>query len=286
KRQINTVFQSYALFPHLSVFENVAFGLKARGFDPKSVALKVGDYLSMLALDGLASRFPHQLSGGQRQRVALARALVNEPKVLLLDEPMSALDAHLRAKVQSDLRRLQRELGTTFVMVTHDQEEAMMISDHLAVMREGSILQTGTPREVYDKPTNQFVAEFLGATNILPAVRRGDRVLTGLGAFDMQEPPAWTEGRLTIRPEHIMVETAFESGGNRVKAMVRETLYSGSALDLLLEPEPASLISPDAPVTPGPVKVRTWTRDRIGLGDEVSLYFPPADLVALNDKPI
>jgi spermidine/putrescine transport system ATP-binding protein len=286
KRRINTVFQSYALFPHLSVFENVAFGLKARGFSAMSVASKVGDYLAMLALDGLDGRFPHQLSGGQKQRVALARALVNEPSVLLLDEPMSALDAHLRAKVQADLRRLQRELGTTFVMVTHDQEEAMMISDHLAVMRGGKILQTGTPREVYDKPTNQFVAEFLGATNILPAIRRGDRVLTGLGAFDMQEPPPWTEGSLTIRPEHIMVETASEGGGNRVKAQVRETLYSGSSLDLLLEPETALKPVPDAPVTHGPVKVRTWTRERIGLGDEVNLYFPPADLVALNDKPI
>ena len=286
KRQINTVFQSYALFPHLSIFENVAFGLKARGFSSKDIETKVGQYLDMLSLGGLESRLPNQLSGGQKQRVALARALVNEPKVLLLDEPMSALDAHLRAKVQSDLRRLQRELGTTFVMVTHDQEEAMMISDHLAVMRDGVILQTGTPREVYDKPTNQFVAEFLGATNILPAIRRGDMVLTGLGSFDMEEPPEWTEGRLTIRPEHIMLETGSEGGGNRIKAQVCETLYSGSALDLILEPEPSAIAAPDAPVPPGPVKVRTWTRGRIDRGDEVNLYFPPSDLVALNDLPI
>jgi spermidine/putrescine transport system ATP-binding protein len=286
KRRVNTVFQSYALFPHLSVYENVAFGLKARGLPHKDVSGKVGDYLSMLSLGDLGQRLPHQLSGGQKQRVALARALVNEPSVLLLDEPMSALDAHLRAKVQSDLRRLQRELGTTFVMVTHDQEEAMMISDHLAVMRDGAILQSGTPRDVYDKPTSQFVAEFLGATNILPAVRRGDRVLTGLGAFDMREPPAWTEGRRTIRPERIMVETDPMGGTNRVKAQVRETLYSGSSIDLLLEPDPDSKPGPGAPGRPGPVKVRTWNRERIGPGDEVNLFFPPGDLVALNDLPV
>jgi spermidine/putrescine transport system ATP-binding protein len=286
KRQINTVFQSYALFPHLSVFENVAFGLKARNVPQRDVAGKVEAYLAMLDLDGLQARLPYQLSGGQKQRVALARALVNEPQVLLLDEPMSALDAHLRARVQADLRRLQLELGTTFVMVTHDQKEAMMISDHLAVMRDGAILQTGTPREVYDKPTNQFVAEFLGATNILPAVRRGDRVLTGLGAFAIQEPPVWTEGRLTIRPEHIMVETDRQGGANRVKAQVRQTLYSGSSLDLLLEPEPVDKPGPGAPGRSGPLKVRTLTRKCIGLGDEVSLYFPPEDLVALNDKPV
>ena len=284
KRQINTVFQSYALFPHLSIYENVAFGLRARGVPERDVSGKVGDYLSMLSLEGLEARFPNQLSGGQKQRVALARALVNEPRVLLLDEPMSALDAHLRAKVQSDLRRLQRELGTTFVMVTHDQEEAMKISDHLAVMRDGAVLQTGTPREVYSKPTNQFVAEFLGATNILPAVRQGDRVLTGLGAFDMREPPVWTEGRLTIRPEHIMVETGPRGGANRVKAQVRETLYSGSALDLLLEPDPGS--GAESALRAGPVKVRTWTREPIDLGDKVSLYFPPGDLVALDDQPV
>ncbi|MDR1658469.1 MAG: ABC transporter ATP-binding protein [Deltaproteobacteria bacterium] len=285
KRQINTVFQSYALFPHLKIYENVAFGLKARRFSQKDVDDRVGRYLEMLSLGGLEHRYPHQLSGGQKQRVALARALVNEPEVLLLDEPMSALDAHLRARVQADLRRLQRELGTTFIMVTHDQDEAMMISDHLAVMNDGDVLQVGQPRDVYTKPTNQFVAEFLGATNILPAVRHGDRVMTGLGDFFMQHPPDWVKGRLTIRPEHIEVENADQGGANRIKAQVCETLYSGAALDLLLEPEPVGDPNPDFPVRPGQVKVRTYTRDHIDRGEYVNLFFPPSHLVALNDQP-
>jgi spermidine/putrescine transport system ATP-binding protein len=286
KRQINTVFQSYALFPHLNTYENVAFGLKARRFSHQDVAERVGRYLEMLSLGDLEKRYPHQLSGGQKQRVALARALVNEPQILLLDEPMSALDAHLRARVQADLRRLQRELGTTFIMVTHDQEEAMMISDHLAVMNDGQVLQIGPPRDVYTKPTNQFVAEFLGATNILSAVRHGDRVMTGLGDFMMQHPPDWVKGSLTIRPEHIEVERPDAFGANRVKAQVCETLYSGAALDLLLEPEPLPNLDPDFPIKPGQVKVRTYTHDHIDRGEYVNLYFPPSHLVALNDKPI
>jgi spermidine/putrescine transport system ATP-binding protein len=272
KRQVNTVFQSYALFPHLNIFENVAFGLKARNFDPPEVARKVGESLEMLSLTGLEKRFPHQLSGGQKQRVALARALVNEPEILLLDEPMSALDAHLRAQVQEDLRRLQRSLGTTFILVTHDQDEAMMISDRLAVMNNGLVVQTGTPREVYSKPTNQFVAEFLGAANILPARREGNQLVTHLGPLHVSETPDWEEGNLAIRPEHIRLECQMPSGSvNCVRAQVREAIYRGQSLDLWLDP--------------GPVRVRTNTRDRLGPGDQVSLFFPPDDLVALDNQP-
>ncbi len=172
KRQVNTVFQNYALFPHLSVYENVAFGLRARRFPKEEVNTKVRKALELLGLQDLADRHPHQLSGGQQQRVALARALVNEPRVLLLDEPMSALDAKLRAQLQVELRRLQRRLKQTFILVTHDQSEAMVVSDRIAVMNDGMIVQFGTPREVYESPRTRFVAEFLGAANLLKGPKR------------------------------------------------------------------------------------------------------------------
>ena len=181
QRQVNTVFQSYALFPHLSVYENIAFGLRARKFPQTEIQRRVDGRLEMLDLGRLAQRRPHQLSGGQKQRVALARALVNEPAVLLLDEPMSALDAHLRAQVQQDLRRLQRELGQTFILVTHDQDEALVCSDRLAVMREGRIVQIGDPEYVYDYPRDRFVAEFLGAANLIPCTRVPGGVRTAFG---------------------------------------------------------------------------------------------------------
>ncbi|MDR3203247.1 MAG: ABC transporter ATP-binding protein [Deltaproteobacteria bacterium] len=275
KRQVNTVFQSYALFPHLDIFENVAFGLKARNFEAGLIKNKVGTTLEMLDLNGLEKRFPHQLSGGQKQRVALARALVNEPQILLLDEPMSALDAHLRSRVQEDLRRLQRQLDTTFILVTHDQDEAMMISDRLAVMSKGQVIQTGTPREVYSKPKTQFVAEFLGAANILDAERHDNGlVTTALGSkrfsLRLNQAPPWDKGRVAIRPEHIrMADPACSLDTNWVDAKVLETIYRGQSQDLLLDP--------------GPVRVRTTTKNHVSPGDEVILFFPPDDLVALDN---
>ena len=274
KRQVNTVFQSYALFPHLNIFENVAFGLRARQVEPAEIKRRVADKLELLGLAGLEKRQPHQLSGGQRQRVALARALVNEPRVLLLDEPMSALDAHLRAQVQEELRRLQRELGQTFILVTHDQDEALVVSDRLAVMRDGLVEQVDEPREVYGRPKNQFVAEFLGAANIIQARRHGGRVLTSLGAFDLSQAPQWEEGRLAIRPERIMLG---EGGtGNWVPAQVCEAIYRGQSQDVWLTPAGPSA---DAPPR---LRVRTNSRDRLRPGDQVSLFFPPEDLVALE----
>ncbi len=268
KRQVNTVFQSYALFPHLSIYENVAFGLKARQFSPSEIKKRVAEKLEMLDLDGLEKRYPHQLSGGQKQRVALARALVNEPDILLLDEPMSALDAHLRTQVQEELRRLQRAVGQTFILVTHDQDEAMVVSDRLAVMREGQVEQVGAPRDVYSKPKNKFVAEFLGAANIIKARREGERVLTDLGSFDLSAAPQWDEGTLAIRPEHIQLSDAPSGHPNWVTARVRDAIYRGQSLDLWLEP--------------GPVRVRTHAKGRLAPGDQVSLFFPPEDLVALD----
>jgi len=274
KREVNTVFQSYALFPHLNTFENVAFGLRARQVEPAEIGRRVSEKLELLGLSGLEKRYPHQLSGGQKQRVALARALVNEPRALLLDEPMSALDAHLRAQVQEDLRRLQRELKQTFVLVTHDQDEAMVVSDRLAVMREGVIEQVGEPREVYSRPRNQFVAEFLGAANIIPARRDGGRVVTYFGAFNLESAPRWDEGRLAIRPERIVLGEG-GADGNWVRAMeVREAIYRGQSLDVWLTPGGRA----EAPR----VRVRTHSRDSLRPGDRVSLFFPPEDLVALD----
>ncbi len=280
KRQVNTVFQSYALFPHLNIFENVAFGLRARGVEPGQVRRRVLEKLDLLGLDDLDRRYPHQLSGGQKQRVALARALVNEPDVLLLDEPMSALDAHLRAQVQEDLRRLQRELKRTFILVTHDQDEAMVVSDRLAVMKDGLVEQVGEPREVYSRPRNQFVAEFLGAANIILAHRDGNRVVTSLGSFDLSAAPQWDEGRLAIRPERIVLGDCHSDDPNWVRAQVCEAIYRGQSLDLWLAPGPIALDTP-APES-FRLRVRTHTRDHLRPGDEVSLFFPPEDLVALD----
>jgi spermidine/putrescine transport system ATP-binding protein len=277
KREVNTVFQSYALFPHLNIFNNVAFGLRARQVASAEIDRRVGDKLELLGLSGLEKRFPHQLSGGQKQRVALARALVNEPRVLLLDEPMSALDAHLRAQVQEELRRLQRELGQTFILVTHDQDEAMVVSDRLAVMRDGLVEQVGEPREVYSRPRNQFVAEFLGAANIIPARRDdGGRVVTDLGAFALSRAPQWEEGRLAIRPERILLGDG-GGDGNWVRAMeVREAIYRGQSLDVWLTP--GGREETESPR----VRVRTHSRESLRPGDQVRLFFPPEDLVALD----
>ncbi|MDP9242776.1 MAG: spermidine/putrescine ABC transporter ATP-binding protein, partial [Actinomycetota bacterium] len=167
RRDVNTVFQSYALFPHLDVFENVAFGLRRKKVDKADVQKRVTDSLRLVDLPGYEKRKPTQLSGGQQQRVALARALVNEPKVLLLDEPLGALDLKLRKQMQLELKRIQTEVGITFIYVTHDQEEAMTMSNRLAVMRHGKVEQIGAPEAVYESPATEFVAGFLGASNLL-----------------------------------------------------------------------------------------------------------------------
>ncbi|HEU5243667.1 MAG TPA: ABC transporter ATP-binding protein [Gaiellaceae bacterium] len=174
RRDVNTVFQSYALFPHLSVFDNVAFGLRRKGVARAEIRRRVGEMLELVALTGLDSRKPAQLSGGQQQRIALARALVNQPRVLLLDEPLGALDLKLRKQMQLELKRIQNEVGITFLYVTHDQEEAMVMSNRLAVMNGGHIEQVATPEEAYDRPATGFVAGFLGASNLLSG-RIGER---------------------------------------------------------------------------------------------------------------
>ncbi len=271
KRQVNTVFQSYALFPHLSIYENVAFGLRSRKFPEDEIKKRVARRLEMLDLDAMAQRHPHQLSGGQKQRVALARALVNEPDVLLLDEPMSALDARLRAQVQEDLRRLQRKLGRTFILVTHDQAEALVCSDRLAVMRDGRVVQTGTPEAVYDYPKDSFVAKFLGAANLIPCTRAPGGVQTAFGFLALNTEPPWQEGTVAIRPEWIRIsEDPPERNGIHVK--VTEIVYRGTNFDLWVEP--------------GPLRVRTSSYRRIDPGREVWLELAPEELQVLEDETI
>ena len=231
KRPVNTVFQSYALFPHKSVAENVAFGLRFQPCDKAETKRRVGEALELVRLTGYEARKPHQLSGGQQQRVALARSLVLRPKVLLLDEPLGALDAKLRRVLQVELRSLHREVGITFVYVTHDQEEALTMSDRLAVMNTGRIEQVGGPRSVYDEPANRYVADFLGLANLLPATADAAGV-TVLGA----RVAADTRGlagasTVLVRPERVQL-VAPSSG--QLQGRVQHVVFAGAATHVLI----------------------------------------------------
>ena len=226
RRDVNTVFQSYALFPHLTVAGNVAFGLEMQSVPRAEIGTRVDEALALVQLAGLGERRPHQLSGGQQQRVALARAIVRRPKVLLLDEPLGALDLKLRRGMQLELKRLQRRLSTTFVYVTHDQEEALTMSDRIAVMDKGRVLQVGTPREVYERPATRFVADFLGEANLLDslAAEGGLRVGDVLVRMATEDRLPGTRLTLCLRPER--VELA--SSGEGLPGVVEEAVYAGS----------------------------------------------------------
>ncbi len=235
KRPVNTVFQSYALFPHLSVRENVGFGLRFQRAAKAEKERRVAAALDLVQMGALGRRRPHELSGGQQQRVALARALVLEPAVLLLDEPLGALDAKLRRTLQVELKALQERVGITFVYVTHDQEEALTMSDALAVMQDGLVEQAGTPREVYEEPRTAFVAEFLGTSNLVTAAASGDGVRLGDVRLAVSgAAPGSGEARLTIRPERIRIEPAGTPGENRVPATIERFVYLGSTTQVFL----------------------------------------------------
>lgn len=210
KRKVNTVFQSYALFPHLTVSENVGFGLKMAKVSRNDAAGRVLEALKLVALDAFIDRYPNQLSGGQQQRVAVARALVNRPAVLLLDEPLGSLDLKLRKRLQVELSQIQREIGTTFVFVTHDQGEAMAMADRIAVMNEGRVEQVGTAREIYNRPASQFVASFIGESNFIPIEGRGGEVVTARGGIRLPAPGGAAEGSgtLMVRPEAVRLSPA------------------------------------------------------------------------------
>jgi spermidine/putrescine transport system ATP-binding protein len=246
KRDVNTVFQNYALFPHLSVYENVAFGLRRKRVADDEVKRRVAEMLQLVELPGYEGRKPSQLSGGQQQRVALARALINHPRVLLLDEPLGALDLKLRKQMQIELKRIQTEVGITFIYVTHDQEEAMTMSDRIAVMRAGRIEQLGTPEELYERPTTPFVAGFLGVSNLLEGEVAGrDGALISIRLRDGTVLRAPSDGvaangpvRVGVRPEKLRVESGANGtsdGLNSLAGVVLDASYIGVSTQYLIE---------------------------------------------------
>ena len=245
KRNVNTVFQNYALFPHLNVEKNVAFGLRYQDTSKADSARMVGRSLELVRLTGYEKRRPNQLSGGQQQRVALARALILNPALLLLDEPLGALDAKLRKALQIELKAIQEEVGITFIYVTHDQEEALTMSDRLAVMSDGRIEQIGPPREVYEEPSTAYVADFLGVSNLMDATAYGPTdggCTVRFGEFELVagqgEPDAHGEVRLSIRPERVDLEPSGGSGANRIPGMVERIVYVGSTMQVIVNLAP------------------------------------------------
>jgi spermidine/putrescine transport system ATP-binding protein len=237
KRDVNTVFQSYALFPHLSMFENVAFGLRRRAVRGETLRSRVEEMLRIVGLEGMGKRKPRQLSGGQQQRVALARALVNRPRVLLLDEPLGALDLKLRKQMQLELKGIQHDVGITFVHVTHDQEEAMTMADRIAVMSHGRIEQLGTPTELYESPLTAFVAGFLGVSNLIPGTVTGSGTVRLRRGPEVRVRPEALRGRtgdvaVGIRPEKIELG---DGQGNTLAGTVVEQAYVGVATQYIVD---------------------------------------------------
>ncbi|MDH6710321.1 spermidine/putrescine transport system ATP-binding protein [Kitasatospora sp. MAA19] len=283
KRPVNTVFQSYALFPHLDIFENVAFGLRRRG--KKDVKKQVDEMLELVELGQYARRKPHQLSGGQQQRVAVARALINHPQVLLLDEPLGALDLKLRRQMQLELKRIQTEVGITFVHVTHDQEEAMTMADTIAVMNGGRVEQLGAPAELYENPGTTFVANFLGQSNLLPAevtgTDGGDLLLTAAGArLAVPKARCATDAKqvhLGVRPEKITIAHAsaeVADGRNRLAGTVLDSSFIGVSTQYVVRTDGGQEVT---------VFEQNMERDaRIVPGAAVLLHWNPAHSFALD----
>ena len=272
ERDVNTVFQSYALFPHMTIFDNVAYGLKMKKVPKAKIRERVLAMLDLVQLGGFEGRKPAQLSGGQKQRVAIARALINQPKVLLLDEPLGALDLKLRKQMQLELKRLQRKLNITFIYVTHDQEEALSMSDRIAVMNDGVLEQVGTPTEIYEQPATKFVATFIGETNLfegMVATVTGDTAGVALetGTVAVKAPGAHAGdiAAVSVRPERMKISTAPRQGFS-LPGMVRDQVYIGSAVKVVVELQNGQEVrverlAGDDPVRPG----------------IVYLYWDPAD---------
>jgi putative spermidine/putrescine transport system ATP-binding protein len=270
RREIGMVFQNYALFPNMSVFENVAFGLSVRSVARAETEKRVREALALVQLDTHGERRPHQLSGGQRQRVALARAIVTRPRVLLLDEPLSALDKALRVDMQIELRRIQREVGITTIFVTHDQEEALTMSDRVGILRDGRLVQEGPPDVLYDRPATVFAATFLGDANILRGAREGDRLRLPEGSLVAPEcadsfAEAWTA--CAVRPERITITSGGEGaagGVNSLPGVVAKRIFAGSSITYLVDWQGQTLkVSAQntgaPPVEVGTEVVLTWS---------------------------
>ncbi len=271
KRPVNTVFQNYALFPHMSVRDNVSFGLRMQGTTKSEANRRAGELIELVQLTGLESRKPGQLSGGQQQRVALARALVNKPKVLLLDEPLGALDLKLRQEMQNELKSLQRELGVSFVFVTHDQEEALTMSDRIAVMDKGKLLQVGTAEELYERPLNRFVADFIGQTNLLDAtVADDDMIVLGNGTKIKAPNPhsPGTKVAMSLRPEAIEIgrrgDVPADHVATSLNGVVSAMNYLGHSLVYQVKIDWIDLEVRTDPVA---------SEDRLGPGDDVSIWW-------------
>ena len=281
KRPVNTVFQSYALFPHLTVEENVGFGLKYQNLSKDAARGMVGRALELVRLSGLQQRKPSQLSGGQQQRVALARSLVLNPSVLLLDEPLGALDAKLRKALQIELKTLQEEIGITFIYVTHDQEEALTMSDRMAVMSHGKVEQLGTPSEVYETPVSSYIADFLGVSNLMEVMVKSqaidDAAVVQLGSYELvaATPYPWPGPALvSIRPERIKILDDGADAPKTVKATVDRLVYAGPVLNVLVQIEDLNEIQVAVP--------NEGHLTRYRQGEVVTLHMPPEAIRVLD----
>ena len=265
KRKVNTVFQDYALFPHMNVFENIAFGLRLKKTPENIIKEKVADALKMVQLSGYENREISQMSGGQQQRVAIARALVNEPEVLLLDEPLSALDLKLRTDMQYELRELQQRLGITFIFVTHDQEEALAMSDEIFVMSKGEIVQSGTPVDIYDEPINRFVADFIGESNIVDGVMKEDYLVEFVGKeFECADAGMRPNEKveIVIRPEDLSL-TSIDKG--KLTVEVDTQLFRGVHYEIICYDENGN-------------EWMIHSTRNAEVGSKVGLYFEPQDI--------
>ena len=282
KRNVNTVFQNYALFPNMNVFDNVAFGLVEKRLGKAEIREKVDAMLQLVQLGKMGKRKPNQLSGGQKQRVAIARALANDPKLLLLDEPLGALDLKLRKQMQLELKALQKNLGITFVYVTHDQEEALTMSDRIIVMNNGKFEQIGTPREIYEHPQNKFVANFIGESNIFEASVVSETGTTGILTLMMENGHVLAEGEgfkyeeivyLCLRPENIEISTSAREGFT-LKGFVRDHVYVGNIVKTVVELPNGKTVQVN----------RNPHGELIAPGMLVNLFWDPKDAVVMHTR--
>ncbi len=294
KRPVNMVFQNYALFPHMNVADNIAYGLRQRNPKPpkQEIAKRVDETLEMVRLSGFGKRRSWELSGGQQQRVALARALINHPTVLLLDEPLAALDRKLRREMQMELQTLQREVGITFILVTHDQEEALSMSDRICIMREGQIIQSGSPRELYDEPVNRYVADFVGKTNFfngkvvtankssISINSESCAVLVGVKSKGAPTPKIGSNACVAVRPEMISISAADEKDNHAdiaIKGHVKNRIFLGEHSEYLIVTEGFGDVLVLSP------KTNESNRRIFAPGDHVSISWMPEAVLVLED---